>query len=140
MIRILNKCIRNIFLTVFFIIFPNYAFADCSAIKIQKLSDRGVSISDIAEMCHINKKSVLAALNDDSDSQESSDVDEEMDNEDNSRRNGAPSGTVLSQCGCWGYEAGNPRKDQRCQSGYSTPLACAAFCPAGGFAWGVVCM
>ncbi|WFP51193.1 hypothetical protein PL263_03990 [Methylomonas sp. EFPC3] len=132
-------------INILFFIFSTIAVADCSATKVQRLSNKGASVSDIAETCEMSKRDVLDALKDDNDEQE------ENGNPDNSpggqssrirgnRQGGAPSGTVLAQCGCWGFEAGNQRKDPRCESGYSAPQACAYYCPAGGYAWGVVCM
>jgi len=66
---------------------------------------------------------------------------DELDTGDHSQgRQGLPSGTPLSQCGCWGYvNPGATQQQPNCQSGYAQAIMCNMGCPAGGYAWQGVC-
>lgn len=51
------------------------------------------------------------------------------------------SGYIIRYCGCWGYiNMGTIAPEQACASGQSIAVACNAYCPAGGYQWGIQCL
>lgn len=49
------------------------------------------------------------------------------------------SGTVMLNCGCWGFSAPSVAPEPRCQSGAVVAQFCGAPCSAGGQAYGYLC-
>jgi len=46
----------------------------------------------------------------------------------------------LAQCGCWGYEAGKADKIHVVKVAIQNHKLARRIVPAGGYAWGVVCL
>lgn len=56
------------------------------------------------------------------------------------RPRGLPAGTVIAQCGCWGFaQPGQVAANAQCASGQMVAQPCPGWCPAGGLPWGTVC-
>lgn len=52
---------------------------------------------------------------------------------------GAPSGTVMQKCGCWGGITSIFSTESKCQSGQVKARQCQGFCKGGGGPYGYVC-
>lgn len=101
---------------------------ECSVSKVLRLARKGQTESQIYETCDPEPQAISEANT--------------LNGQGNSVQNsGLPSGTVLRQCGCWGYvEIGTRDQEPACKSGMAEAVACYAYCPAGGYQWGVRCL
>ena len=64
-----------------------------------------------------------------------------VDAQDNSDADGLPSGSMVAQCGCWGYVMfGQIGPSQVCASRKEVVYPCTGFCPTGGNSWGTRCI
>ena len=113
------------------------ASARCSSDRIQRLADKGMSTSEIAEKCHMSESSVKEALDSDDDDGDDSGAGHNNNNN-NSNSQGLPSGTQVGQCGCWGIPPAQV-SHPRCASGRAVPRMCGGACPLGGSPWVGVC-
>lgn len=122
----------SVFLIFIFAIgfYPASSYA-CSDSRIRSLADQGNTISSIAERCDKSRSYVNRVLDSDM---------EEMEEEEEEEPAGAPSGTQVSGCGCWGPAMPGARiPDNRCQSGVAIAQPCNAMCQTGGLMWNTYC-
>lgn len=118
----------SIFLIFTFAIgfYPASSYA-CSDKRIRSLADQGNTVSSIAERCDKSRSYVNRVLGDDIEEPEEEPA-------------GAPSGTQVSGCGCWGPAMPGARiPDNRCQSGVAIAQPCNAMCQTGGLMWNTYC-
>ncbi len=53
---------------------------------------------------------------------------------------GLRSGAMVRPCGCWGFvNFGARDREPQCASGVGVAVGCQAYCPGGGYQWGVRC-
>lgn len=53
---------------------------------------------------------------------------------------GLPPGSITRPCGCWGYATSGSHRAPECASRWAEVVPCYAYCPAGGFQWGIRCL
>ena len=116
------------------VLFVGEARAQCSDSRVAQFAKEGVTVVEIAEECEITTREVNQILKR---------IRERAGSEDQSttaNRKGAPAGTPLAPCSCWGPVDPNDRQPvASCATGYAQPQICNIPCPMGGFAWRGVC-
>lgn len=113
----------NLLLGLLLFLHAPTAAAKCDDSRVKALYELGRTMASIAKTCDLDKDEVEAIIDD---------VDDEP--------SGAPKGTPVGQCGCWGFADPSHRQPHsQCASGYAQPQMCPAQCPMGGYAWRGVC-
>jgi hypothetical protein len=103
---------------------------DCSLSTVIQLARKGDEEHEIYEQC---MKSPDSGTEDEI----SGDAVDEFEPE----QYGLPPGSTIQACGCWGYvDFGARDVAPQCASGYAEAVACPAYCPAGGYQWGIRCL
>lgn len=112
-----------------------HAQAQCTVSEVMELAENGSTVTEIAEECEISKREVNKILKSRDGADRRPPKTEVQD------ANGAPPGTPLAPCACWGAVAPTLRQPAAaCASGFAQPQMCNIACPMGGYAWRGVCL
>jgi hypothetical protein len=103
---------------------------NCSLSRVIQLARKGDEEQEIYEQCM-----------EDSDPYAESELSSDPMDEYEPEQYGLPPGSIIQACGCWGYvDFGARDVAPQCASGYAEAVACPAYCPAGGYQWGIRCL
>jgi hypothetical protein len=116
------------------------AAAACSESQVQALSAEGRTVKNIAKACRMSASEVREILAESDSEPDPPDSSGSSTGGGHSSGAGKPSGTPLSNCGCWGpVTPGYQEPSPICQSGFAVAVACPMMCQMGGYAWRGVC-
>ena len=103
---------------------------NCSLSTVIQLARKGDEEHEIYERC-------MDGPDSDVEDELSSDAEDQYEPEEY----GLPPGSIIQACGCWGYvDFGAQDVAPQCASGFAEAVACPAYCPAGGYQWGIRCL